>query len=82
MLVLEGGYDTPSLAESVVASLEGLMGLPATSVPPPAARNLYEEPMRKVEGVLMVGPSKAGGIVCGIGRLGCGKVMNRNTGDQ
>ncbi|GLC42511.1 hypothetical protein PLESTM_001340900 [Pleodorina starrii] len=51
-LVLEGGYDIPSLSESVVASLEGLLGTPATSIAPPAARDLYDEPMARVAGAI------------------------------
>ncbi|GIL60401.1 hypothetical protein Vafri_14849, partial [Volvox africanus] len=51
-LVLEGGYDIASLSESVVATLEALLGLPTTSIAPPAAKDLYDEPVTKVTNVL------------------------------
>ncbi|PNW82704.1 hypothetical protein CHLRE_06g290400v5 [Chlamydomonas reinhardtii] len=79
-LVLEGGYHAPSLAESVAASLCGLLLLPppgplpaeqqeqcvlhrddddschrrasAVMLPPPGPRELYEEPLARVDVVL------------------------------
>ncbi|KXZ46700.1 hypothetical protein GPECTOR_41g664 [Gonium pectorale] len=51
-LILEGGYDGLSLAESVEASVEGLMGRPAPSAAPPPPRALHEEPCSKVDKAL------------------------------
>lgn len=80
--MLEGGYHAPSLAESVAASLCGLLLLPppgplpaeqqeqcvlhrddddschrrasAVMLPPPGPRELYEEPLARVDVVLEV----------------------------